>query len=272
MDISSCDCSVLSGRSFCDELITCPEEFYRLWCFAVCDLETSWMRGAWPTGVGDCCAKKKILCCELSMAACMLIMCRVIWQGTTIIPPLYLKLVRTVDELKILVLTCICLRRRLFRVTLEISLTAPWYRDVTTGTLTATDTCIGYHVTRFEASRSFNIGTRYVCTCVGAGSGMGGGRRKTHVLLLCISVIFLTCDMYKSSLRHIHDPVLSSLKMKGILSFYFTVLNFIINGAIKGLTSMFYGVHSPSCAHPTVWAAQRTWTFYYLCEWLPTRE
>jgi hypothetical protein len=26
--------------------------------------------------------------------------------------------------------------------------------------------------------------------------------------------------MYKSSLRHIHDPVLSSLKMKGILSFY----------------------------------------------------
>jgi hypothetical protein len=25
-----------------------------------------------------------------------------------------------------------------------------------------------------------------------------------------------TCDMYKSSLRHIHDPVLSSLKMKGI--------------------------------------------------------
>jgi hypothetical protein len=27
--------------------------------------------------------------------------------------------------------------------------------------------------------------------------------------------------MYKSSLRHIHDPVLSSLKMKGILSFLF---------------------------------------------------
>jgi hypothetical protein len=26
----------------------------------------------------------------------------------------------------------------------------------------------------------------------------------------------LTCDKYKSSLRHIHDPVLSSLKMKGI--------------------------------------------------------
>jgi hypothetical protein len=29
-------------------------------------------------------------------------------------------------------------------------------------------------------------------------------------------------DMYKSSLRHIHDPVLSSLKMKGI-RFFFTL-------------------------------------------------
>jgi hypothetical protein len=28
------------------------------------------------------------------------------------------------------------------------------------------------------------------------------------------------CDMYKSSLRHIHDPVLSSLKMKGIRLFF----------------------------------------------------
>jgi hypothetical protein len=37
-----------------------------------------------------------------------------------------------------------------------------------------------------------------------------------YVLMLCVSVYFLTCDMYMSSLRHIHDPVLSSLKMKGI--------------------------------------------------------
>jgi hypothetical protein len=61
---------------------------------------------------------------------------------------------------------------------------------------------------------------------VGAGSGMGGGRRKTHVLLLYVSVIFLTCDMYKSSLRHIHDPVLSSLKMKGILFFFVTHISY----------------------------------------------
>jgi len=32
---------VLSGRGLCDELITRPEESYRLCCVAVCDLETS---------------------------------------------------------------------------------------------------------------------------------------------------------------------------------------------------------------------------------------
>jgi hypothetical protein len=45
-----CECCVLSGRSPCDELITLPEESYRLWCVALCDLETSWMRGPFPTG------------------------------------------------------------------------------------------------------------------------------------------------------------------------------------------------------------------------------
>ena len=36
-----CECRVLSGRGLCDEVITRPEEFYRLWCVVVCDLETS---------------------------------------------------------------------------------------------------------------------------------------------------------------------------------------------------------------------------------------
>jgi len=45
---------VLSGRGLCDELITRPEESYRLLCVVVCDLETSWMRRPWPTG--GCCA------------------------------------------------------------------------------------------------------------------------------------------------------------------------------------------------------------------------
>ena len=52
-----CACCVLSGRRLCHELITRPEESYRLWCVVVCDLETSWMRRPWPTGV--CCAKRK---------------------------------------------------------------------------------------------------------------------------------------------------------------------------------------------------------------------
>ena len=45
-----CECCVLSGRGLCDGLITRPEESYRVWCVAVCDLETSWMRRPWPTG------------------------------------------------------------------------------------------------------------------------------------------------------------------------------------------------------------------------------
>ena len=43
-----CECCVLSGRGLCDELITRPEESYRLWCVVVCDLETSRMWRPWP--------------------------------------------------------------------------------------------------------------------------------------------------------------------------------------------------------------------------------
>jgi hypothetical protein len=40
-----CVCCVLSGRGLCDELITRPEESYRLWR-VVCDQETSWYEEA----------------------------------------------------------------------------------------------------------------------------------------------------------------------------------------------------------------------------------
>jgi hypothetical protein len=43
-----CECCVLSGIGLCDELITPPNESYRLWCVVVCDLETSRMRRPWP--------------------------------------------------------------------------------------------------------------------------------------------------------------------------------------------------------------------------------
>jgi len=42
------ECCVLSGRGLSDELITRPEESYRLLCVVVCDLETSRMRRPWP--------------------------------------------------------------------------------------------------------------------------------------------------------------------------------------------------------------------------------
>jgi len=44
------DCRVLLGRGLCDELITRPDESYRMWCVVVCDLETSLMRMSWPAG------------------------------------------------------------------------------------------------------------------------------------------------------------------------------------------------------------------------------
>jgi hypothetical protein len=41
-------CCVLSGRGICNELITRPEESYRLWHVVVCDQETSWTRRPQP--------------------------------------------------------------------------------------------------------------------------------------------------------------------------------------------------------------------------------
>ena len=45
-----CECCVLSGRGLCEGLITRPEEFNRVRCVVVCDLETSITRMPWPTG------------------------------------------------------------------------------------------------------------------------------------------------------------------------------------------------------------------------------
>jgi len=53
-----CECRVLSGRGLCDELITCREESYRLWCVVVCDLENLKKEEA-TTRVGSQCHSKK---------------------------------------------------------------------------------------------------------------------------------------------------------------------------------------------------------------------
>ena len=44
-----CECCVLSGRGLCDEITTRPEESYRLWWVAVCDIETSSLRSQTST-------------------------------------------------------------------------------------------------------------------------------------------------------------------------------------------------------------------------------
>jgi hypothetical protein len=58
------ECFVLSNRRLCDEPIPRPEEFYRLWCVIVCNLETSRMRQSWPA-LGCCAREKKVIFCYL---------------------------------------------------------------------------------------------------------------------------------------------------------------------------------------------------------------
>jgi len=54
-----CDCCVLSDRGLCDELITRPEESYRLWCVDVCDLEKPQANEEAMTRVGSRRHRKK---------------------------------------------------------------------------------------------------------------------------------------------------------------------------------------------------------------------
>ena len=89
-----CECRVLSGRGLCDELITCPEESYRLWCVVVCDPETSRMRRSWPALGRSATAKKKnedawkheyqqyLNALKVLTKACSLVKCFRYWTGT----------------------------------------------------------------------------------------------------------------------------------------------------------------------------------------------
>jgi len=58
MDVCLLSC-VLSGRGLCNELMTRPEESYRLWCVAVCELGKPRERGS--PGPRWAAAKKKII-------------------------------------------------------------------------------------------------------------------------------------------------------------------------------------------------------------------
>ena len=65
-----CECCVLLGRGFCDELITRPEKSYRLWCVNVCDRETPRMRRPWPA-LGRYATRKKERKKERKKNACL---------------------------------------------------------------------------------------------------------------------------------------------------------------------------------------------------------
>ena len=68
-----CECCVLSGRGLCDELITRPEESYRLWSVVVFVLETSKyeakspLRGCEYKPTMGCDAEKKKLECTIPL-------------------------------------------------------------------------------------------------------------------------------------------------------------------------------------------------------------
>jgi hypothetical protein len=55
-----------------------------------------------------------------------------------------------------------------------------------------------------------------------------------RIIFTRIGCTLLTCDMHVSDLRHIRDPVLSSLKMEGIRLLFYVKLN------------MFRTTHRPS--------------------------
>ena len=61
-----CVCGVLSGRGLCDELITRPEESYRLCCVVVCDLETSRMGAPYINDISRLRVKGQEHCGSLS--------------------------------------------------------------------------------------------------------------------------------------------------------------------------------------------------------------
>jgi hypothetical protein len=55
-----------------------------------------------------------------------------------------------------------------------------------------------------------------------------------HIIFTRISCTLFTCDMYMCRLRHINDPVLSSLKMKGIRLFFWTLRNHVVVSVTSG--------------------------------------
>jgi hypothetical protein len=75
---------------------------------------------------------------------------------------------------------------------LEISPTTLSNCDVTPGLMSATDTCMVNHLTRFETSRNVNLDIRYVCACGDTGYSRSGGKTKQR-LFVEAGVITVSC-------------------------------------------------------------------------------
>ena len=66
LHVVCCECRVLSGRGLCDELITRPEESYRLCCGPAARLLRSWVRI--PPGHGYL-SVVSVVCCQVEVSA-----------------------------------------------------------------------------------------------------------------------------------------------------------------------------------------------------------
>jgi hypothetical protein len=74
----------------------------------------------------------------------------------------------------------------------------------------------------------------------------------THITFTRISCNLFTCDMYMCRLRHINDPVLSSLKMEGICLLLFSI-------------HMCITLHVSSVKRSSSEVPRRTYSLQFLC-------
>jgi hypothetical protein len=86
-----------------------------------------------------------------------------------------------------------------------------------------------------------------------------------RIVFTRIGCTLLTCDMYMSDLRHIHDPVLSSLKMEDI-RYYFILLSIIIFfSSYQPYTSLHFALPN----YNLLLFPSLLFTFYFLSPSLP---
>jgi len=74
----------LSGRSLCDELITRPEESYRLCCVVVCDLETSRIGAPYIYDISSLRVKSSVVFVASNVETCPLLRNYAAYSGNSL--------------------------------------------------------------------------------------------------------------------------------------------------------------------------------------------